>query len=90
MGQPTLEKGRRSRRGTPSVVHEVDDFLDARAKGAWPISLAQTTLAVRRRVPDCEMTDRELSELVAIRAVERGHNVMFDADLLGDGGSLKG
>lgn len=69
-------------RGT-AVARVVDALLSDRRSGGWPVSLALTALAVRLKVPSCDLTDHDLADLIAIRAVERGCNIVFDADLLG-------
>ena len=46
------------------------------------MSVTLTVSSVRRQVPDCEFDNRDLAEMVAIHAIERGCNVIFDADLL--------
>lgn len=67
-----------------SISRLLDSFFDERKQAMWPLSLALTMIAVRKQAPQCVMTNRELADLVAARAIERGHNVMFDSDLLSD------
>ena len=69
-----------------TLSHIVDRRLHGHAHGRWPVSLAGTVSEIRVEVPDCDLDDRDLADLIAIRAVETGCNVIFDADLL-DGGS---
>lgn len=82
MAQADIGKGRRAP-AVRSLSDVVDDCLKGRARGVWPVSVALTVRAVRGQAPDCDLTDRDLADLIAIRAVENGRNVIFDADLLG-------
>lgn len=68
--------------GHNSVGQILDGILDRRKPGAWPVSVALTVLAIRKSQPQCDLTDEHLAELVALRAIERGRNVVFDADLI--------
>ena len=64
------------------VAAALDTLLNRRRQGLGIVSLTLTILAVRSQVPACDLSDRELADMVAIRAVERGCNIAFDADLL--------
>ena len=65
------------------VAAVLNTIVDRRRQGAGIVSLTLAVLAVRKAVPACDLSDRELADMVAIRAVERGCNIAFDADLLG-------
>lgn len=75
----------KSVKGT-TISATLDGLLDHRSQTSWPVSLALTALALRQQVPGCDLTDRNLADLIAIRAIERGQNVIFDADLLDTSG----
>lgn len=56
----------------------VDQYFASRPRSNWPVSLSDAVRAVRlvSKVPD--LTDAELGSLIAVVAVSKGHNVMFD------------
>lgn len=60
----------------------VGEALDRSGEGNWPVSVADTVNRVHAALPDCDLTDDELSDLVAIAAMERGLSIAFDRDLL--------
>ncbi len=56
-----------------------EQYVDSRKTTASPISLRHALLALKTVMPDCELSDRELIDLVAELAVARGRSVRFDA-----------
>ena len=59
----------------------VKQYLDNRKSTASPISMRHALLALRTAMPDCGLSDRELMDLVAELAADRGRSVRFDAFL---------
>lgn len=81
--KPPLQPKNASVRRKPRTLQEaVGSALDKRAGSLWPVSVADTVNAVRTAMPDCDLTDDELADLVAIASLERGLSVTFDRDLL--------
>lgn len=79
-----LQPGNASvRSAKPRTLQEaVALALDKRSGSRWPVSVADTVNAVRTVMPDCDLTDDELADLVAIASLERGLSITFDRDLL--------
>jgi len=42
-----------------------------------PISMKEALKRVRHNLPDCELTDRELYETIAVHVIARGYQVVF-------------
>lgn len=57
-------------------------YVEKRQRQTWPLSMAQAVVAIRTVMPDCPMSDRALAEQVASRAIEHGHAISFDLDML--------
>ena len=68
-------------RAVPQVV---DQYVESRKKSDWPISTTHALRAIRTALPRCDLSDRQLIEMVAFSAISRGRNVAFD---LPDAGS---
>lgn len=60
-----------------SVADAVGIYVGQRGRGGL-VSLHSAVQTIRTLLPDCEHTDRELSELVAAEAVRVGCAVAFD------------
>ena len=56
----------------------VDHYVESRRALAGPISTSEAVKAIRAVLPSCEMTDRQLADLVAASAIRRGHDIAFD------------
>lgn len=65
--------------GPRSVVHAINQYVNSRKTADRPISTQDALRALRAALPNCELTDRELADMVAAAAIERGRNVAFDA-----------
>lgn len=79
----SVQKGR-----LRSVAQAVDTFVNQSGVGAM-LSTSDGVLAVRYELPECEHTDGELAELIAIMAISRFRNVVFDqAGTNGSRGSM--
>lgn len=61
-----------------TLSHLVDHYVERRSKSGWPISTGHAIVAIRMVAPDCAMSDRQLSELVAASAIRQGCNVTFE------------
>jgi hypothetical protein len=59
-----------------TTAEAVEEFLESAPKG-WALSLARAVREIRSMVPQCELTDRELAELVAAHAVAVGFSVLL-------------
>lgn len=53
------------------------DYVGSRQR-TRPISISQAVHAIRTVLPECPLTDRELSDLAAGAAIESGFTVHFD------------
>jgi hypothetical protein len=62
-------------RAVPQVV---DQYVESRKKSDWPISTTHALRAIRTALPRCELSDRQLVDMVAFSAISRGRNVAFD------------
>ncbi|MBS3651582.1 hypothetical protein KEU06_23470 [Pseudaminobacter sp. 19-2017] len=73
-----------------TIADAVADFLEGACPGQL-LSLARAVNQIRSIFPQCHLTDVELAEVVAIRAMEMGFvSVMFDLSRTqrrGNGGS---
>lgn len=58
-----------------------EQYVDSRKTTDSPISMRHALLALRTVMPDCDLSDRELIDLVAELAAARGRSVRFDAFL---------
>ena len=67
-----------------TVPQVVDQYVESRKKSDWPISTAHALRAIRTALPRCDLSDRQLIEMVAFSAISRGRNIAFD---LPDAGS---
>ena len=67
---------------TPQAA--ISRYMEARCRSQWPISIAEAVKIVRENLSDLDLHDDELAEMVCIAAVQTGHAVSFDADLLRD------
>jgi len=61
-----------------SVANVVDQYVESRRNPEWPISTGYALRAIRTVLPGCELSDRQLAELVAATAIRKGRNVAFD------------
>ena len=59
--------------------HIIDHYVETRGASAVPISTSRATRAIRTVLPQCEMTDRQLADMIAASAIRSGRNVAFDA-----------
>ncbi len=57
-------------------------YLGRRERARWPVSVAAAVQAIRAVLPDCDLDDGELADLVVIASIERKLSVAFDFDLL--------
>ena len=62
----------------PMLSDAVDEYVRARKQGGRPISIREAVEALRTVRIKCYGTDRELSEMVAERAIWHGQVVIFD------------
>jgi hypothetical protein len=65
---------------TPQAA--ISRYMEARCRSQWPISIAEAVKIVREDLSDLDLHDDDLAEMVCIAAVQTGHAVSFDADLL--------
>lgn len=61
-----------------SVAFVVDQYVESRRDPEWPISTGYALRAIRTVLPNCDLSDRQLAEMVAASAIRRGRNVAFD------------
>lgn len=61
-----------------SVAYVVDQYVESRRDPEWPISTGYALRAIRTVLPNCDLSDRQLAEMVAASAIRRGRNVAFD------------
>lgn len=61
-----------------SVGYVVDQYVESRRDPEWPISTGYALRAIRTVLPNCDLSDRQLAEMVAASAISRGRNVAFD------------
>jgi hypothetical protein len=61
-----------------SVAYVVDQYVESRRNPEWPISTGYALRAIRTILPNCDLSDRQLAEMVAASAILRGRNVAFD------------
>jgi len=64
-----------------SVRQVAEQYVDSRKTTASPISMRHALLALRTAMPNCDLSDHELMDLVRELAVVRGRSVRFDAFL---------
>ncbi|MBS3652450.1 hypothetical protein KEU06_28070 [Pseudaminobacter sp. 19-2017] len=62
--------------GRRTTAEAVEDFLESTPK-SWALSLARAAREIRNVVPHCELTDRELADLVASHALAMGFPVLL-------------
>jgi len=60
------------------IIH----YVEKRQRQTWPLSMAQAVIAIRTAMPTCPLSDRALAEQVASHAIEHGHAISFDLDML--------
>lgn len=61
-----------------TVGYVVDQYVESRRNPEWPISTGYALRAIRTVLPNCDLSDRQLAEMVAASAISRGRNVAFD------------
>jgi len=61
-----------------TVAHVVDQYVESRRNPEWPISTGYALRAIRTVLPGCQLSDRQLAEMVAATAISKGRNVAFD------------
>ncbi len=61
-----------------TVGYVVDQYVESRRDPEWPISTGYALRAIRTVLPNCNLSDRQLAEMVAASAISRGRNVAFD------------
>lgn len=66
--------------GDAGVAAVVRQYLDTRRSRERPISTRQALVALRAVLPTCDLSDRELVDIVAKLAVMSGRCVDFDND----------
>jgi len=54
-----------------------DDYVSTRPKSR-PVSISQALRAIRAVLPNCQLTDRQLEDLVARAAIKSGLTIHFD------------
>lgn len=62
-----------------TVDQVIEQYVDSRTKSTWPISTSYALLAVRTVLPRCELSDRELADLIVASAIRKGQNISFDS-----------
>ncbi|MBL8584660.1 MAG: hypothetical protein JNL61_20840 [Rhizobiaceae bacterium] len=65
--------------GPRSVTSVIDQYVNSRRSSDRPISMRDALRALRTALPLCALTDRQIVDLVAATAIERGRNIYFDA-----------
>lgn len=61
-----------------SVEAVAAQYVEARGKNGRPVSTAEAVRAIRMALANCPLSNRELGDVVARTAIERGLNVNFD------------
>jgi hypothetical protein len=61
-----------------TVDYVIDQYVASRRNPEWPISTGYALRAIRTVLPNCDLSDRQLAEMVAASAISRGRNVAFD------------
>lgn len=61
-----------------TIAYVVDQYVESRRDPEWPISTGYALRAIRTVLPHCDLSDRQLAEMVAASAIRRGRNVAFD------------
>ncbi len=56
----------------------IEQYLASRGHGTTPISTSRAVRAITTVMSDCPASDRELQNLIAKSAIERGYDVHFD------------
>jgi hypothetical protein len=56
----------------------VEMYVQSRVRAGRPVSTTEAVLAIRTVLPDCELDDQELANLIAASAVKAGQPVAFD------------
>jgi hypothetical protein len=51
----------------------------------YPVSTAEAVGLIRLIMPQSDLSDREIADLVAAAAIEAGHSVSFDLECAHDG-----
>lgn len=67
---------------TASIDSLITRYLADRCQSNVPISVTDAVNALRDEIPDGALQDEELAEMISIFAVQTGHPVYFDTDLL--------
>lgn len=63
----------------PRTVSDiVEHYMDRRGKSREMVSTRQAVSTIRMVAPQCSLSDRELSDMIAASAVRRGCSVAFD------------
>lgn len=75
-----------SRRSVSTVA---EAYVLARRSSSLPLSTTAAVAHLREVVPDCEHTDEELVQLVAISAIRHGGRVAFDGPLKPNAAALE-
>ncbi len=68
--------GRGEGQGAVTLERAIEDYV--RSRGSKHVSTAHALRAVRMVVPECRLGDRELSDMIARRAIIVGHAISFD------------
>ncbi|MGO4838000.1 hypothetical protein AB4144_37720 [Rhizobiaceae sp. 2RAB30] len=61
-----------------AVTNVVEQYVESRKNPALPISTSYALLAIRTVLPRCELSDRELADMVAASAIRKRRIVAFD------------
>lgn len=67
----------------PTAWSVVENYILAREKTSLPLSTRAAVEYLKTAVPECEHTDDELVQLVAISAVRHGRPLAFDGPFAG-------
>lgn len=61
-----------------AVQHAIATFFSRQRPGHWPVAMSESMNAIRRFNPNIDISDHELSGMVAVYAILHGHNLYFD------------
>ncbi|TKT82645.1 hypothetical protein [Aquamicrobium sp. LC103] len=61
-----------------AVAQVVEQYVASRKSRDLPVSTAHALRAIRTVLPNCDMSDRELTDLVAASAIKSGRTISFD------------
>jgi hypothetical protein len=70
------ERGLRTR----TIAEAVESYVASRTRITQPVSTAEALRKIRYLMPHCHHSHRQLADMVAACAINRGRSVLFDTN----------